>query len=95
MVVYETYNTDAERIAAYADSLMKYNSQFAKQLNVSIESYEAIIAEVSQVGSCQSITAVPDSIRNTFVVASDINPEEHVRYHVLHDNLTCARNLFL
>lgn len=46
VVVYETYNTDAERIAAYADSLMKYNSQFAKQLNVSIESYEAIIAEV-------------------------------------------------
>jgi len=46
VVVYETHNTDAERIAAYADSLMKYNSQFAKQLNVSIESYEAIIAEV-------------------------------------------------
>ena len=34
---------------------------------------------MSKVGSCQSVTAVPDSIRQAFVVASDINPEEHVR----------------
>lgn len=38
-----------------------------------------IIAEVNKVGSCQHIEALPDNIRNTFVVSSDISPEEHVR----------------
>ena len=38
-----------------------------------------IIAEVNRVGSCQHIEKLPVSIRNTFVVSSDITPEEHVR----------------
>ena len=38
-----------------------------------------IIAEVNRVGSCQHIDNLPEGIRNTFVVSSDITPEEHVR----------------
>jgi ribonucleoside-diphosphate reductase alpha chain len=38
-----------------------------------------IVEEVNAVGSCQSIEAIPDAIRDVFVVASDISPEEHVR----------------
>ncbi len=38
-----------------------------------------IITEVNKVGSCQHIEALPAPIRNTFVVSSDITPEEHVR----------------
>lgn len=47
--------------------------------NLDREEREAIIAEVSKIGSCQSISSVPGSVRHAFVVASDINPEEHVR----------------
>ncbi len=38
-----------------------------------------IITEVNRVGSCQHIDKLPAHIRNTFVVSSDITPEEHVR----------------
>ena len=38
-----------------------------------------IIAEVNRVGSCQHIEKLPAHLRNTFVVSSDITPEEHVR----------------
>lgn len=38
-----------------------------------------IIEEVNRVGSCQHIDKLPAHIRNTFVVSSDITPEEHVR----------------
>lgn len=40
---------------------------------------DEIIAEVNRVGSCQHIDRLPEAIRNTFVVSSDIAPEEHVR----------------
>ncbi len=38
-----------------------------------------IVAEVNRVGSCRHIEALPAAIRDTFVVSSDITPEEHVR----------------
>jgi ribonucleoside-diphosphate reductase alpha chain len=40
---------------------------------------QAIIDEVNNVGTCQHIDLVPEDLRNTFVVSSDITPEEHVR----------------
>ena len=40
---------------------------------------QEIIDEVNRVGSCQHIDKLPAAIRNTFVVSSDITPEEHVR----------------
>jgi len=43
------------------------------------ETRQAIYEEVMRTGTCQHIEAVPEHIRHTFVVASDITPEEHVR----------------
>ncbi len=40
---------------------------------------QAIVDEVVRVGSCQHIEEAPEEIRNTFVVAADITPEEHIR----------------
>lgn len=39
---------------------------------------QQIVEEVVEVGSCQHIDAVPEDVRHTFVVASDITPEEHI-----------------
>ena len=38
-----------------------------------------IINTTIEKGTCQDIDALPDQIRNTFVVSSDISAEEHVR----------------
>ncbi|HFD40769.1 MAG TPA: adenosylcobalamin-dependent ribonucleoside-diphosphate reductase, partial [Anaerolineae bacterium] len=43
------------------------------------ETRQRIIEQVSVTGSCQGIAEVPEEIRHTFVVASDITAEEHVR----------------
>ncbi len=40
---------------------------------------EAVLAEVLNSGSCQSITALPERIRDVFVVASDVPAEDHIR----------------
>ncbi len=40
---------------------------------------QKIFERVRVTGTCQDINEVPDKIRDTFVVASDITPEEHVR----------------
>jgi ribonucleoside-diphosphate reductase alpha chain len=40
---------------------------------------EVVISQISEAGSCQELDEVPDEIRQAFVVASDITPEEHVR----------------
>jgi ribonucleoside-diphosphate reductase alpha chain len=38
-----------------------------------------IVEEVTAKGSCQDVPGVPERIRHTFVVSSDISAEEHVR----------------
>jgi ribonucleoside-diphosphate reductase alpha chain len=40
---------------------------------------QKIFERVRVTGTCQGIDLVPDKIRETFVVASDITPEQHVR----------------
>jgi ribonucleoside-diphosphate reductase alpha chain len=40
---------------------------------------QAIIEKVMEQGTCQDIPELPESIRDVFVVASDISAEEHVR----------------
>ncbi|TFH36721.1 MAG: adenosylcobalamin-dependent ribonucleoside-diphosphate reductase [Anaerolineales bacterium] len=40
---------------------------------------EMIVEAVMKYGSCQDIEAVPDQIRDVFVVSHDISAEEHVR----------------
>ncbi len=46
---------------------------------VSEETRKKIFERVLATGSCQDVADVPEAIRDTFVVASDLPPEEHVR----------------
>lgn len=46
--------------------------------NLSGSDRARIIAQVTKYGSCQKIAEIPEDLKNTFVVASDISPEEHV-----------------
>lgn len=39
---------------------------------------QKIVEQVMNEGTCQNIRELPENIRNTFVVSSDIKPEEHV-----------------
>ena len=39
----------------------------------------AIVDQVMEDGSCQAVEAIPEAIRDTFVVSADITAEEHVR----------------
>jgi len=38
-----------------------------------------IVVQVNQLGSCQEVDGLPESVRHTFVVSSDITVEEHIR----------------
>ena len=40
---------------------------------------QAIVDHVMEIGSCQGLPDVPQSIQHTFVVSADISAEEHVR----------------
>ena len=65
------------------DVLLPYASPlFDKALKASgmdEKKRQAIVEQVMQEGTCQNIKDLPENIRNTFVVSSDIKPEEHVR----------------
>jgi ribonucleoside-diphosphate reductase alpha chain len=65
------------------DVQLQYTSPlFEKALieaGLSEETRRRIIEQVNLTGSCQAVPEVPQSIRHTFVVASDITAEEHVR----------------
>ncbi len=50
-----------------------------RQAGLGEEKRQEIIEQVMREGSCQQIEAVPERIRNTFVVSADISAEEHVR----------------
>lgn len=47
--------------------------------NVDEATRQKIFERVRMTGTCQDVDLVPPKIRDTFVVASDISPEEHVR----------------
>ncbi len=40
---------------------------------------KSIVEEVNAKGSCQDVAGVPEHVRHTFVVSSDITVEEHIR----------------
>lgn len=65
------------------DLQLQYTSPLFEQalLNAGLDEATRgeIIAEVNKYGTCQHIEALPENLRNTFVVSSDITPEEHVR----------------
>ncbi|MDX1614869.1 MAG: hypothetical protein R3300_11205, partial [Candidatus Promineifilaceae bacterium] len=50
-----------------------------QRAGVSESEKERIVRAVTESGTCQSVEGLPDSLRQAFVVAADITPEEHVR----------------
>ncbi len=49
-----------------------------EKLGLSEDVKAKIIDEVANTGTCSNISELPENIRNTFVVSSDITPEEHI-----------------
>jgi ribonucleoside-diphosphate reductase alpha chain len=50
-----------------------------KKLGLGEEKRQEIVEQVMSEGTCQHITDIPQSVRDTFVVSADITAEEHVR----------------
>ncbi len=68
--------SDGEIDLAYTSPLFE---QALEQSDLSSELKEEIINSIIEDGTCQEIYSLPEQIRNTFVVSSDISAEEHVR----------------
>jgi len=49
-----------------------------KKLGLGEEKRQEIVEQVMSEGSCQNISEIPQEVRDTFVVSSDITAEEHV-----------------
>ncbi len=60
----------------YASPLFE---QALRETGVDEAARQKVYDKVLNTGTCQDIAEVPASVRETFVVASDITPEEHVR----------------
>ncbi|MEW5939333.1 MAG: ribonucleoside-diphosphate reductase, adenosylcobalamin-dependent, partial [Chloroflexota bacterium] len=50
-----------------------------QRLGLGEEKRQEIVAQVMSEGTCQHVTELPQSVRDTFVVSADITAEEHVR----------------
>jgi ribonucleoside-diphosphate reductase alpha chain len=50
-----------------------------KKLGLGEEKRQEIVERVMNDGTCQNIAEIPQAVRDTFVVSSDITAEEHVR----------------
>ena len=50
-----------------------------KKLGLGEEKRQEIVEQVMGEGTCQHITEIPQAVRDTFVVSSDVTAEEHVR----------------
>jgi ribonucleoside-diphosphate reductase alpha chain len=50
-----------------------------EKAGIAMEDRQKIVEQVMQHGTCQDIPELPESVREVFVVASDISAEEHVR----------------
>jgi ribonucleotide reductase alpha subunit len=50
-----------------------------KKLGLGEEKRQEIVEQVMRAGTCQHIKEIPQAVRDTFVVSSDITAEEHVR----------------
>ena len=77
-LAYTRHVTEAEEDLdlTYTSPLFKQALE-AEDLDQDIQ--ERIIQQVMEKGSCQNVSSLPEKIRNTFVVSSDITAEEHVR----------------
>ncbi|MFN7208934.1 MAG: adenosylcobalamin-dependent ribonucleoside-diphosphate reductase [Aggregatilineales bacterium] len=65
------------------DLQLQYTSplfeQALREAKLSEEQIKRVIDHVNLYGSCQEAPELPDSVRHTFVVSSDITAEEHIR----------------
>jgi len=65
------------------DVLLNYASPLFEKalrgLGLASENIAEIVESVMQNGTCQTVEAVPQQVRDVFVVSSDITAEEHVR----------------
>ena len=50
-----------------------------KQLGLGEEKRQELVEQVMREGTCQHLSEIPQRVRDTFVVSSDITAEEHVR----------------
>jgi ribonucleoside-diphosphate reductase alpha chain len=50
-----------------------------RNLGLGEEKRQEVVEHVMRDGTCQHITEIPQSVRDTFVVSADISAEEHVR----------------
>jgi ribonucleoside-diphosphate reductase alpha chain len=50
-----------------------------KKLGLGEEKRQEIVEQVMRAGTCQQVREIPQAVRDTFVVSSDITAEEHVR----------------
>lgn len=77
------YYRNVYQAAAEGENLtLAYVSPFFQKaidtIGLDDDDKKEIIEEVIHTGSCQHIKNLPDEIKNTFVVSSDISPEEHI-----------------
>ena len=75
--VVDTEHPDHEKIALQYTSPLFEDGLRAAGYND--EEILEISQRVSEEGNCQNLDDLPESVRHTFVVSSDITPEEHVR----------------
>jgi ribonucleoside-diphosphate reductase alpha chain len=65
------------------DLILNYISpKFQKaldEINLEPEEQQSIIDQVLETGTCQNVAALPDRIKDVYVVSADITAEEHVR----------------
>ncbi len=54
-------------------------TQALDDAHISPEAQERILEQVLSSGSCQQVAELPDDLRDTFVIASDISAEGHIR----------------
>lgn len=68
--------SDGELDLTYTSPLFR---EVLERTGISTSGKEQIIQSVLDSGTCQSVNALPDEIKNTFVVSGDISAEEHIR----------------
>ncbi len=68
--------SDGELDLTYTSPLFR---EVLERTGISPSGKEQIIQSVLDSGTCQSVNALPDEIKNTFVVSGDISAEEHIR----------------
>jgi ribonucleoside-diphosphate reductase alpha chain len=82
-LAYVRHMVDAEAGGHDGRTSLIYNSPLFEQVLIKAgldkDTRQRIYRKVSVTGSCEDVPEVPEQIREVFVVANDITPEQHVR----------------